>query len=84
MKKLSLLFFLITWQLASFACPLCEKNQPAILRGITHGTGPDSNWDYVIVFTSVVIVLLTLIYTIKYLVKPGEKNQSHIKHTVIN
>lgn len=84
MKKISLALILTTLQLAAFACPLCEKKQPAVLRGITHGTGPDSNWDYAIVSAMVVIVLLTLVYTIKYLVKPGEKNLSHIKHTVIN
>lgn len=84
MKKISLSLILTTLQLAAFACPLCEKKQPAVLRGITHGTGPDSNWDYAIVSAMVVIVLLTLVYTIKYLVKPGEKNLSHIKHTVIN
>lgn len=84
MKKISLIIFLITLQLAAFACPVCEKKQPALLKGISHGTGPESNWDYVIVSATAVIVLLTLIYTIKYLVKPGEKNQSHIKHTVIN
>jgi hypothetical protein len=84
MKKISILFLLLSLQLAAFACPLCEKKQPALLKGITHGTGPDSNWDYAIVSAMVVIVVLTLVYTIKYLVKPGEKNQSHIKHTVIN
>ena len=84
MKKISALLFLVSLQLAAFACPLCEKKQPAVLRGLTHGTGPDSNWDYAIVVAMVVIVVLTLVYTIKYLVKPGEKNQSHIKHTVIN
>jgi hypothetical protein len=84
MKKISLALILTTLQLAAFACPLCEKKQPAVLRGITHGTGPDSNWDYAIVSAMVVIVLITLVYTIKYLVKPGEKNLSHIKHTVIN
>ena len=84
MKKISLIFVLVSMQFAAFACPLCEKKQPAVFKGITHGTGPDSNWDYAIVVAMVVIVLLTLVYTIKYLVKPGEKNQSHIKHTVIH
>ena len=84
MKKISLLIFLVGCQIAALACPVCEKNQPAALKGISHGTGPESNWDYAIVISMVIITLLTLIYTIKYLVKPGEKNESHIKHTVIN
>lgn len=84
MKKISLLFLLILSQLAVMACPACEKQQPALLKGISHGTGPQNNWDYVIVWASVIIVILTLIFTIKYMVKPGEKSSSHIKNTVLN
>lgn len=84
MKKISLFFLLILSQLAVMACPVCEKQQPAALKGISHGTGPQDNWDYAIVWASVIIVILTLIFTIKYLVKPGEKSSSHIKNTVLN
>jgi hypothetical protein len=84
MKKISLFVLLITLHFAAFACPVCDKQQPALLKGISHGTGPQNNWDYVMVWASVIIVLLTLVYTIKYLVRPGEKNSSHIKHTFIN
>lgn len=66
------------------ACPVCEKNQPAVLKGITHGTGPQSNWDYVIVIAAVILVLYTLYYTVKFLIKPGEQEKDHIKRTVIN
>ena len=84
MKKISLLFLLIIFQIAAMACPVCEKQQPAMLKGISHGTGPQDNWDYLIVWATAIVVLLTLIYTIKYLAKPGEKNSNHIKHIVIN
>lgn len=84
MKRLSLLFLLVIFQTAAFACPVCEKQQPKILKGISHGAGPQDNWDYLIVWATVIIVALTLIYTIKYLAKPGEKNSNHIKNTVIN
>jgi hypothetical protein len=70
--------------MAATACPACEKQQPKILSGITHGAGPDSNWDYVIVWAMVLIVLVTLFYAIKMLVKPGESNCNHIKRTVLN
>lgn len=85
MKAIALfltLFFLQT--VAAFACPVCDKQQPKILRGITHGTGPQSDWDYAIVWTAVLIVLITLFYTIKWLIKPGEKNDNHIKRMVLN
>ena len=42
----------------AIACPVCEKQQPKITRGLTHGAGPKSNWDWVI------IAIISLIMTI--------------------
>jgi hypothetical protein len=84
MKKISLIILLLTPGIITWACPACEKQQPALLKGITHGTGPSGNLDYVIILSAVVIVLATLFYTIKWLVKPGEKELNHIKRTVLN
>lgn len=84
MKKILVLLPMLMIGLTTWACPACEKQQPKILRGITHGAGPTSNWDLVIVMAAVVIVLATLFYTIKWIVKPGEKESSHIKRTVLN
>lgn len=84
MKKYSLLIPLLLLRIAASACPACEKQQPKILRGITHGTGPDSNWDYVIVWAVVIITLLTLFYSIKWLVRPGERGAGHIKQLILN
>lgn len=83
-KRVSFIIFLAFIQQAAFACDACEKKQPAILRGITHGAGPDSNWDYVSVWATVLIVVATLFYTIKWLAKPGEHNANHIKRTILN
>lgn len=85
MKKLLALFFLAASAAptGALACDVCEKNQPAALRGITHGAGPDSNWDLLIIGCAAVIVLLTLIYSIRYLVRPGEQAAGHIKNIVI-
>jgi hypothetical protein len=84
MKKLlfSILFSILS--IATYACPMCEKQQPKILRGIAHGAGPESNLDYVIVWTMVATVFVTLFFSIKYLVKPKETDANHIKRTVIN
>ena len=63
------------------ACTVCGKQQPKITRGITHGTGPQSDWDYVIVCATALIVLISLYYAIKWIAKPGESENSHIKHS---
>lgn len=65
------------------ACPACEKQQPRILRGISHGSGPQSNWDLWIVSIAVVIVLATLYFSVKWLVRPGEKSPQHIKRFIL-
>lgn len=67
----------------AIACPVCEKRQPKITQGLTHGAGPQSNWDWVIIAIISLITVLTLIYSIKYLIKPGEKNVDHIKQTIL-
>lgn len=63
----------------SFACEVCEKRQPAFLKGIAHGGGPEGSMDYVIVWGMVLIVVATLFYSIKYLVRPRENGADHVK-----
>jgi uncharacterized protein HemY len=84
MKKIFLLLWTVVPGVAAFACPACEKQQPALLKGITHGAGPDGNWDYVIVTISVIIVLFTLFFSVKWMIRPGEQSHSHIKRLVLN
>lgn len=84
MKACTLTLFALLVSIAAVACPVCEKQQPKVLQGISHGAGPQSNWDYAIVWAAVMIVLLTLFYTIKWTIKPGERNAGHIKRTVLN
>ena len=81
-KLLTILALLIS--AVSFACPVCESKQPKGFENITHGEGPDGDIDYIIMLTAVVIVGYTLIMSIKYLVKPKEKNENHIKNLVLN
>ena len=82
MKKAITFLFLILFQIAAFACPVCERNQPKVLRGIVHGSGPNSNWDYVSIIITMIIALFALIYSIKWLIKPNENNQDHIKYSI--
>jgi hypothetical protein len=84
MKKIMLSIAWLLTGLNIFACPACEIAQPRYLRGITHGTGPQSNWDFLIISFTAVIVIVTLFLSIKWLVKPGEKSVTHIKHLVLN
>lgn len=84
MKKIFLTIGLFACSLWAIACPVCERNQPKIFRGITHGAGPDSKWDYVIVSVASLIVLLTLFYSVKWIIRPGEKSDGHIKRFILN
>ena len=81
-KYLITVFLLGAFQVSK-ACDICEKRQPKITAGLTHGVGPESNWDWVNISIITVFTLLTLYLSIKYLVKPGEKNGNHIKRSIL-
>jgi len=84
MKKILVTSILIVSQIATYACKVCERQQPKVLQGIVHGVGPQDNWDYISVWVTIIIAVLTLFFSIKYLIKPGEKNPNHIKYTILN
>lgn len=83
MKKIFLIIPMLLFGLLTWACPACEKQQPKLLKGISHGAGPDGNVDLLIVGVSVVIVLFTLYFSVKWLIKPGEKSPDHIKRLIL-
>jgi len=68
----------------AWACEVCKKNQPKVLEGITHGAGPQGNLDYIIIWTAVVIVTVTLLLSLKFLIRPNEDNPNHIKNIVLD
>ncbi|MDQ3142066.1 MAG: hypothetical protein M3Q56_07455 [Bacteroidota bacterium] len=84
MNKIMLTLVFIGIYFTVSACPVCERQQPKLLRGIIHGSGPNSNWDYVIVWFVGLIALWALFLTIKWVIKPGEKNMDHIKYSILN
>ena len=84
MRKTITVLLLILAQVTTYACEVCERNKPKILQGITHGSNPESNWDYVIVVVITLVAVLTLIYSIKFLIKPNETNDDHIKYSFLN
>ena len=83
LKKISLTAILFFFGTVAMACPVCDRAQPKLLQGITHGGGPNGTIDYVIIAVMTILVLFTLFYSIKFLVKPGEKSIEHIKRTVL-
>lgn len=83
MRKILIIAILLCAHNA-WCCKVCQKNQPKLLQNITHGTGPQSNYDFVIIWSAIIVVLFTLVLSLKYLIKPKEKNQDHIKHFIIN
>lgn len=64
-------------------CEVCKSNQPEALQGITHGTGPQGNMDYIIIWSAVLIVAVTLLLSLKYIFKPRESEVNHIKNIVL-
>lgn len=84
MKKYMLCFLIFfTSVLQVLACEVCKRNQPELLQEISHGTGPQSESDYYIIGLAVILVVLTLIFSLKYLLKPGERNPNHIKNIIL-
>ncbi len=77
------ILFLVASSMTTFACEVCNKNQPKILRNITHGSGPQSNWDYFVVITMVLITIYTLYATIRCFASPKESKYNHIKNTIL-
>lgn len=76
-----ILIFLIN---LAFACDACKLQQPAVTRDFTHGVGPRGDADWIIVAVIGLITVYTFIFSLKYLVKPGEKEKSHIKNSILN
>jgi len=69
----------------TFACELCKSHQPKILQDVAHGTGPQGTMDYVILWTAVVIVFITLALSIIFLVRPNKVDKNYqIKYLPVN
>lgn len=85
MKRLItfLILILAGMPLELLACEVCENRQSAVLKGVTHGIGPQGNMDYIITWSAVIIVGFTLFFSIKFLVKPKESAPDHIKNIVV-
>jgi hypothetical protein len=85
MKKIIVLTLIFALQSTThlYACTVCKSQQPKVLREISHGAGPESVWDYFIILSSCLLVLITLAMSLQYLIKPKEQNPNHIKHMIL-
>jgi len=70
-------------RIPSLACTVCGQDQPKIIQKISHGAGPQSEWEYAIIIGGVIVVMFTLIYSSKYLLKPERNTPDHIKNIVL-
>lgn len=82
-RNTATIFFLLIINFA-FACDACKLQQPEVTRDFTHGVGPRGDFDWIIVAVIAVLTIFTFVYSLKYLIKPGEKNQDHIKNSILN
>jgi len=69
---------------SAMACDACKAQQPKFLQGVTHGAGPASNWDYVVVSLMVIITVYSFYAMVKCLAKPADKNHEGIKSIILN
>ncbi|MDQ0595101.1 hypothetical protein QFZ37_003470 [Chryseobacterium ginsenosidimutans] len=85
MKNLTKILTFIVMFLATSAsaCDACKSQQPEITKDLTHGAGPESDWDWFIVGIVIMITVVAFIYSIKYLIKPGEKDKRHVKYSFL-
>ncbi|MFP3834590.1 hypothetical protein SAMN05421594_2683 [Chryseobacterium oleae] len=75
---------LILWTSYAMGCDACQLRQPEVTKDLTHGTGPESDWDWFIVGIVILITVLAFIFSVKYLIKPDEKDLRHIKYSVFS
>lgn len=82
LKRILAVFLLVFTNLA-FACEACKIQQPKITQNITHGGGPGGYVDWIIVGIIALITVVTLFYSVKFLLLPGEKDKNHIKYSFL-
>lgn len=68
----------------TMACDACKAQQPKFLQGVTHGPGPSSNWDYVVVSSMLIVTIYSFYALVKCLAKPAEKKHDSIKTMILN
>ena len=84
MKRSLLLAITLILRLTALPCPACSIGQPRFLQGIAHGPGPQDALDYGFLLLALLIFGLTLFYSVKWLIRPGEASVNHIKHFILN
>lgn len=81
--KYTAAFAFVFISIYTFACDTCKLRQPKVTQDFTHGTGPDSDWDWFIVGLVIAITVVAFAYSVKYLIWPGERNKNHVKYNFL-
>ncbi|MFC7671369.1 hypothetical protein ACFQT0_31150 [Hymenobacter humi] len=54
-----------------------RENQPKGFAGVTHGVGPGGAFDYVMLYGSIAVVVVTLMLFFRFLLRPdNRRNQA--------
>ena len=69
---------------SAMACDACKAQQPKFLQGVTHGAGPASKWDYVVVSIMIIITVYSFYAMVRCMTKPAEKTHEDIKNIILN
>lgn len=77
--KISLSVVAILFSTALFACDACQLQQPKVTKGFTHGTGPQSDWDWFIVVIVIIITIWTFFTFSEVFIKTWRKTRSPYK-----
>ena len=78
-KLISTGFFWFIALASLMACPVCDKRQPKGFAGITHGTGPESAFDYWMLYGSMAVVVLTLLLFVRFMIRPETRAMNRLK-----
>lgn len=51
------------------------RRQSRITREATHSVGPRTEWDYLVLWCAALVAVISLIYTIVWIISPGDKSR---------
>lgn len=83
MRSSTLILLLLGSTLSTLACDVCNRRPDSVLGWFGHGTGPQTQWDIVIVAATIAIVVMTAWLMLKALLRPADQAPDHIKQLVI-
>lgn len=89
LKKLKLKYFIggifILITQVALSCPVCDREKAnQVTLGLSHGAGPDHNWEWLVVAGMAGITLFALFLAIKYFIKPDNAKTNEFKKSIFS